>query len=268
MPDRRTHRGPHPEDVRLFDAVARLRLSAAAGDFCWLLSRGYPHDSTLKLVGDRYDLVARQRTAIGRCCCSDAEAARRRSCQVGPERLAGAVLWLDGYNVLTTIEAALAGGVILAARDGAYRDMASMHGSYRKVAETLPALELLGRTIAAYGAAECRWFLDRPVSNSGRLKAIVEELAAHHGWPWQVELVADPDAVLADPAATAAPPVGATVERPPQSAQVPPQPHVVVATADSAILDRGPAWFNLARDAVTQHVPTAWVMKLDDPQEA
>jgi len=39
--------------------------------------------------------------------------------------------------------------VILAARDGAYRDMASMHGSYRKVAETLPALELLGRTIAA-----------------------------------------------------------------------------------------------------------------------
>ena len=38
--------------------------------------------------------------------------------------------------MLTTIEAALAGGVILAARDGAYRDMASMHGSYRKVAET------------------------------------------------------------------------------------------------------------------------------------
>ena len=80
--------------------------------------------------------MARQRTAVGRCCCSDAEAARRRSCQVGGERLCGAALWLDGYNVLTTIEAALAGGVILAARDGAYRDMASMHGSYRKVAET------------------------------------------------------------------------------------------------------------------------------------
>ena len=45
---------------------------------------------------------------------------------------------------MTTIEAALSGGVILAARDGAYRDMASMHGTYRKVAETLPALELLG----------------------------------------------------------------------------------------------------------------------------
>ena len=71
---------------------------------------------------------------------------RRQAHQVGAEQLPGATLWLDGYNVLTTIEAALAGGVILAARDGAYRDMASMHGSYRKVAETLPALDLLGRT--------------------------------------------------------------------------------------------------------------------------
>ena len=76
-----------------------------------------------------------------RCACSDA--GRRRGgarSQVDAEQLRGRPLWLDGYNVLTTIEAALAGGVILAARDGAYRDMASMHGSYRKVAETLPGL--------------------------------------------------------------------------------------------------------------------------------
>jgi hypothetical protein len=255
----------------MFEPAAQPRLRAAASDFCWLLSRGYPHDSGLKLVGDRYDLVARQRVAVSRCCCSDAEAARRRSSQVGAERLGGVALWLDGYNVLTTIEAALAGGVILAARDGAYRDMASMHGSYRKVAETLPALELLGRTIAAYHVAECRWFLDRPVSNSGRLKGIIEELGASRGWPWGVELVADPDAVLADAGA------GAAVQLPSQPGQLPPQPGqlpsqpgqlpvrpgVVVATADSAILARSAAWFNLAREVVTQHVPAAWVVELD-----
>ncbi len=117
---------------------------------------------------------------------------RRQAHQVGAEQLPGATLWLDGYNVLTTIEAALAGGVILAARDGAYRDMASMHGSYRKVAETLPALDLLGRTIAACGVAECRWLLDQPVSNSGRLKGIIEEMAAARGWPWRAELVPNP----------------------------------------------------------------------------
>jgi hypothetical protein len=249
MPDRRIHRGPHPEDARLFDLAVQPRLRAAADDFCWLLSHGYPHNSTLKLVGDRYTLAARQRTAVSRCCCSDVEAARRRSCRVEAEQLAGAALWLDGYNVLTTIEAALAGGVILVARDGAYRDMASMHGSYRKVAETVPALELLGRTLATYRVATCRWLLDRPVSNSGRLRGIMEDLAAAHGWPWQVELVADPDALLVD----------ATI---PPADQPSAKPSVIVVTADSAILDRCRAWFSLARETV-QHIPTARLVKLD-----
>ena len=185
-------------------------------------------------------------------------------------------MWLDGYNVLTTIEAALAGGVILAARDGAYRDMASMHGSYRKVAETRPALELLGRTLAALGVSECRWLLDRPVSNSGRLKGIIEELAAARGWPWRVELVPNPDVLLANPAmgmeaacvGVAVQHAGVAVQLPPQlsSAQLPPQqpspPAVVAATADSAVLDRCPAWFNLARETICRHIPAAMVVEL------
>ena len=116
----------------------------------------------------------------------DARAATRRLPGAGAvpapaESLAGRPLWLDGYNVLTTVEAALAGGLLLHARDGAYRDMASMHGSYRKVAETQPALEHVGRTAADLGVTECCWYLDRPVSNSGRLKKIMEALAAATG---------------------------------------------------------------------------------------
>ena len=230
----------------------------------------------MKLVGDRYNLVARQRTAVSRCCCPESQAAGRRQHEVGSEQLPGAVLWLDGYNVLTTIEAALAGGVILTGRDGAYRDMASMHGSYRKVAETRPALKLLGRTLAALGVSDCRWLLDRPVSNSGRLKGIIEELAAARGWPWRVELVPNPDILLADPAMgveaacvrVAVPPttVGVAVELPPQHAELPPQqpspPATVAATADSHVLDRCPAWFNLARETICRHVPSAMVVDL------
>ena len=52
-----------------------------------------------------------------------------------------------------------------------------MHGSYRKVEETLPALRLVGKTLAHFGVADALWLLDRPVSNSGRLKKIIEE------WP-------------------------------------------------------------------------------------
>jgi hypothetical protein len=243
VPDRRKHRGPHPEDARLFAPAMLPVLRQATADLCWLLSRGYADRSALKLVGDRYDLIARQRTAVGRCACGDAQAARRQDRRIGPEGLAGRTLWLDGYNVLTTVESALAGGFVLAARDGAYRDMASMHGSYRKVAETLPALELLGRTTEALAVGQCLWYLDRPVSNSGRLKRLIEEAAAARGWPWRVKLVGDPDALLAET-------------------------DQIVATADSAILDRCGAWLNLARETVARHVPEARVLHLGEPDLA
>jgi hypothetical protein len=237
MPDRRVHRGPHPDDLKLFAPDTWPLLTTAIDDLCWLLNRGYPTGAARKLVGDRYNLSARQRTAIERCSCSDASIAWRRGRQLTPEAVRGRPLWLDGYNVLTTIEAALSGGVILAGRDGCYRDMASMHGSYRKVVETLPALELIGRTAAELEIGECRWYLDRPVSNSGRLRTILEQVGQRHGWPWHAELVQDPDGLLAD------------------SGQI-------VATADSAILDRCTAWFNLAQETITRYVPDALIPDL------
>jgi hypothetical protein len=237
LPDTRTHRGPHPEDARLFGPGARPQLREATSDLCWLLSRGYVNPSALKLVGDRFRLTARQRVAVERAACSDADLARREAHRVDGPELEGRPLWLDGYNVLTTVEAALAGGAILAARDGTYRDMASMHGSYRKVAETRPALERIGRVIAALGVAECCWYLDRPVSNSGRLKKVIEEIAAEQGWTWAVELVPDPDPVLSET-------------------------DQIVATADSVILDRCRRWFNLARETITQHLPDVDVLEL------
>ncbi len=237
MGDSRTHRGPHPDDDRLFAPQVAPLLRQAAADLCWLLSRGYTRKSALKLVGDRYDLLARQRVAVSRCTCSDDETVQRKARQAPPADLNGRALWLDGYNVLTTVEAALAGGVILYGRDGTYRDMASMHGTYRKVAETPPALELLGEVIASLGVAESRWYLDRPVSNSGRLKSIMEEVAAAHDWQWTVQLVQNPDTVLSET-------------------------EQIVATADSVILDRCAAWFNLARATIDRHVLAARVLEL------
>ena len=191
----------------------------------------------MKLVGDRYQLVDRQRAALARCCCPDAARLQREAHRVGAGQLAGRPLWLDGYNVLTTVEVALGGGVILAACDGTYRDIASMHGTYRKVSETLPALELLGGMTAVFGSAGWVWYLDRPVSNSGRLKTIMHDLAAERGWPWRVELVQSPDEVLADAGET-------------------------IATADSAILDRCRSWFNLARETIDRHVPGANIVPM------
>lgn len=239
MPDHRKHRGPHPEDARLFSEEAVVSLRQAVGDLSWLLTRGYTTTSSLKLVGDRYSLNTRQRLAVGRCACSDEAQKRRQSRQITDEELKEQELWIDGYNVLTSIEAALSGGVILHARDGAIRDMASMHGSYRKVEETIPALRLLGEALSEGHMSSCRWLLDQPVSNSGRLKTTLRELAEENSWNWEIELVPDPDPILIDCAG-------------------------IVASADSQILDGAARWFDLAGTVIRTRVPTAWVVDLRD----
>jgi hypothetical protein len=237
MPDKRRHRGPHPEDEQLFAVELACELREATRDLSWLLTKGYAGASSLKLVGDRYRLNARQRLAVSRCACADQSAARRQRHRVSAQELDQRELWIDGYNVLTSVEAALSGGVILHARDGSYRDMASMHGSYRKVEETIPAIHLLGELLAEWNVSGCRWVLDEPVSNSGRLKSLLQELGNQRGWNWTAELAHDPDALLI------------------RSDQI-------VASADSQVLDRAERWFNLVRSAVEARIGDAWIIDL------
>jgi hypothetical protein len=242
LPDNRHHRGAHPEDAHLFapDQIAALR--AAVGDLSWLLTRGYASTSAVKVVGDRYSLNARQRIAVMRCSCGDTACKARSVRRVSADALAGRVALIDGYNLLITIEAALGGGVVLVGRDGCYRDMASMHGTYRSVDETIPALLLIGNRLAALNVGGARWYLDSPVSNSGRLKGVMAELAEKQGWDWNIELVHNPDAVL--------------LKSKPQDG--------VVISADSAILDGELAWYPLANDIVRADVPHAWIVNLGD----
>lgn len=237
MPDLRRHRGPHPEDPLLFAAEWENDLRAATRDLSWLLTRHYASPSAIKVVGDRYALNARQRVAIARCACGDQQLTSRRQRQVEISCLQQQQLWIDAYNVLTSVEAALSGGVILEARDGCYRDMASMHGSYRKVEETVPAISIVGDVLARWGVTGCRWLLDAPVSNSGRLKTMLRETGQDHGWNWDVELVANPDTLLV-------------------------YADSIVASADSHVLDHAPRWFNLAREAIDLRVPSAWKVDL------
>ncbi|GAB6164161.1 DUF434 domain-containing protein [Thermostilla marina] len=234
MPDRRRHRGPHPEDATLFTAEAIPRLRSAAVDFCYLLDRGYAEPSALKLVGDRYSLRARQRTALARACCSREAVADRTGRMLDPESLAGRELWIDGYNLLTTIEAALAGGVLLVGRDGALRDLASVHGSYRKVAETEPALRCIADHLGKLQPDRVVWLLDRPVSNSGRLAALMRRLASDTAQPWDIRLEDSPDRILR-------------------------ASHHAIVTADGGILDFPVRWLNLAR-RIAESLPGAWIV--------
>jgi hypothetical protein len=208
----------------------------------WLLGNGYTVVSALKLVGDRWNLTARQRQAVWRSACSDEARSLRRACEVAPTQVAGRSLVIDGFNVLTTIEAALGGAIVLHCRDSTYRDIAGLHGNYRKVAETLPALAKLADVLRRLGPQPIHWLFDRPVSNSGRIRSLVLETAAEHACAWTVELVNDPDAHLKHSAG-------------------------LIATSDSAILDCRPSWLNLARIVIDTECPAARIVDLCGGQD-
>ncbi len=222
-------------DKRLFAPDQLPILRAAASDLCWLLDRDYAPRSALELVGNRYSLTARQRMALSRHACSENEVRQRRERCVDISELAGRELWIDGYNVLTLIESALGGGVVLLCRDDCCRDIAGIHRRYRKVEETIPALQLVGEAVNKWRVGLCRWLLDKPVSNSGRLKAVILEVARTNGWNMEVELAFSPDHILSH------------------------SPHIV-ASSDGVILDRCAAWVNLARDVILRGVPLARIV--------
>jgi hypothetical protein len=232
-----THRGLAPQDERLFAVRQLLALRAAAGDLCWLLDRGYASRSALELAGNRYSLTSRQRMAVSRYACSREDVQRRQQLRVEPAQLRGQELWLDGYNVLTLLESALAGGIVLPGRDGCCRDIAGIHRRYRKMDETLPALQLIGETAQAWGVSCCRWWLDQPVSNSGRLKTLILKTANAAGWKMEAELTFSPDHVLS------------------HTGQI-------IATSDGIVLDRCQRWVNLARLVIAERIPQARLLDL------
>jgi len=237
MPDKRIHRGPHPSDAELFASNAIPNLRTALADFSLLLTKGYAEKSALKLVGDRFSLTQRQRLAVMRSACSDQQRKSRKQREVKTAELADQDIAIDGYNVLITVEAAMSGGVIFEGRDGCFRDLASIHGTYRKVTETIPAVQLIGKFLKEHNVDNCLWLLDSPVSNSGRLKTLIGELARESNWNWEIRLVLSPDAELV-------------------------KTDSVVASSDSVVLDACKSWVNLGRDIIEKKLPNARLIDL------
>jgi len=234
---RQHNRGPHPADKLLFSQDQWPVLQEAVDHLSWLLTRGYAPPSSLKLVGDRFSLVARQRIAIMRSACSDQAVQNRTEKAIRVDELSGCSLEIDALNLLITLESALSAGVVLRARDETYRDMASIHGSYRRVDQTRQAIQLTGDFFHRHHVESVLWRIDRPVSNSGRLRAMLSDLATEFGWNWEARLDDDPDRVLGGE-------------------------HGLVVSADALVLDRADRWANAARWIIDERIPRAWIVPM------
>lgn len=226
------NRGPRPGDTENFRPEAIARIRRAIVDYAYLAEREYGQNAITKTVGDRYGLNRRQRTALQRIAAAPREVSHRRNREAIAADVRNHYLAIDGFNLLITLESALAGGFVFRCVDGAIRDVASIAGTYKRVRQTEEAIRMVATSLQTTRPAGVEWLLDRPVSNSGRLAELIRRIGQELDYPWIVRPHRDPDAYLLE------------------------TPNRVVVTSDSRVMDGAPAWYNLA-DQILRDIPGA-----------
>jgi len=217
-------RGFIADDYKIFSPPQILKLKTAQEELRFLLDRGYPIKSAMTFVGNHHQLTVRQALAVTRATSSRASLELRQKKRLAPEALAGRTVYIDGFNLIITLEVALSDGMLFVGQDGCIRDLAELRGSYRLIPQTSKAIELIHDALTKLNAGKAVIYLDQPVSNSGRLKEKIYEI----NWPISVdvEIVRSPDALLK---------------------KLP-----CVVTGDSVILDECESWFNMTAHILEQ----------------
>jgi hypothetical protein len=188
------NRGKESSDDKLFGtAKMQSAIQLAVEDLSHLLSRGYAQKSCVPLVGNRYKLNVRQQKAIQGISASQEQIVYRTMHSLPASDLRDKEVAIDGFNALILLESLLSDAYLFKGADGFYRDLSSVHGSYKKVQQTSRAIELIADFYVATGIRQLHWYFDKPVSNSGKLKKLIEDLAAEKGYSWAVSLTFNPD---------------------------------------------------------------------------
>ena len=210
-------RGFLPTDERDFGEKSLPKLRRAAEEVYYLLNRGYSVTSTTRFIGDHYLLSERQRLALARTVSPEASIISRKSREVTD--ISGQTLYIDGFNVIIGLEIAFSDSMLFRCMDGTIRDLAGLHGTYRLIPQTDLAINALLGTLEKLGVGKAVIYLDKPVSNSGRLKQRIFELAENISYELDVQVENPVDAIL--------------------------KTKPLTASGDAIILDECAEWFNL-----------------------
>lgn len=222
-------RGYVPEDEKQFNGKNVQQLRQAQQDLVYLLNHHYPMRQSVTFIGNHFQLSRWQRSALMRASCSDADYKCRKSRElIG--NLKGRTLYVDGFNVLITLETALSGTTLLDCMDGTIRDLCGLHGTYRLIDKTAGAIDALGQQLQSTGVSSAVFVLDAQISNSGRLKQLIaDRLAGFFSFQVLVLLSPHADTLLIR--------------------------QDCVATSDSGILDQCRSWVNLVRPILIASLP-------------
>lgn len=215
------NRGKESNDDKIFKSKKiQILVNMALEDMNYLLSRGYGAKTSLQLVGNRYQLNSRQQKAILGMSASQYQIEQRKKSELFISEIENQTLIIDGFNLLILLESSISGAYIFKGLDGCFRDLSSVYGSYKKVKQTLIAIELMAEFHLKYLIKEIIWILDKPVSNSGMLKCLIEEIAIKTNCNWKVLLENNPDKYIFES-------------------------NNIIVSSDAWILDRAKKWVNL-----------------------
>ena len=213
-------RGYSPTDQKEFGNQAIEILYKAGKDLQYLLNQGYHIKGASTFVGNHYLLSERQRLALARAISANESIKIRRDKEI-KDIPNGSTVNIDGFNTIITLEVALSESLLLKCVDGTIRDLAALRGSYRLIDKTETAITLIGRSLEKCNVDKAVFYLDAPVSNSGRLKQRIVELLNQFCFEVQVEVINNVDTVL--------------------------EKLDNVITRDAIILDKCISWINLNR---------------------
>ena len=220
-------RGYVPEDERNFSPEVIEIMRTASRHIRYLLDEGYDLKQASTFVGNHFLLSERQRLAMVRSLASGKQLSERKKKLVPMDQLAGWEVWIDGFNAIITLEVLVSKSVLFQCMDGTIRDLAALRGTYRLIPETDGAIRIMLDYMKNARAEKINILLDQPVSNSGRLKARIADIAEETGCSnLDIQILRDVDRTLYD--------------------------KELVITSDSVILDHCRSWVNLTAECVKQ----------------
>ena len=141
--------------------------------------------------------------------------------------LKGQEVWIDGFNIIITLEVFLSGSLLFTCMDGTVRDLAALRGTYRIISETPDAVRIMLNALDAVYVRKVNLLLDEPVSNSGRLKVLIAEIAETYPFELDIQILRDVDRTLYE------------------------KDNVI--TSDAVILDHCRSWVNLTMECIARY---------------
>ncbi len=156
-------------------------LREARVDLKFLLNRGYNRSSALKLVGDKYQLDKTERSILFRSVFSDEEASVIRSKMIGLDKIRGDELWIDGFNLVNTVETVLRGEYLISCDDGVLRDISEIHSKYKLSDLTKKSLRHIIDLLKKADVAYVLFLFESQISRSGEIAAMTRRLLESAG---------------------------------------------------------------------------------------